>query len=325
MEDEIASISVVIGAVWAGAKGLTATSGPGFSLMQENLGYAIMTETPCVIINVQRSGPSTGQATKPAQGDLMQARWGTHGDHEMIALAPSSVQETFELTIDSFNLAEKYRHPVILLLDGEIGHLRENITFPEYKDIVNVKRRFGKKGDQAFGGELVPPMLPYGEGHFVHVSGSTHKPDGMRDVSTQSVHEELVTRLYKKIDSARDDICKVEENLVENAKIGVIAYGATARPAKGAVMKARSMGVAVDFLRPITVWPFAREAVKRMADKVDVIIIPEMNLGQMCREVERFSSVPVVPLSKIGGVIQTVDEVLEVILAHGSKTDAAKS
>lgn len=316
MEDELASVSVVIGAVWAGAKGMTATSGPGFSLMQENIGYAVMTETPCVIIDVQRSGPSTGQATKPAQGDMMQARWGTHGDHEMIALAPSSVQETFELTIDCFNLAETYRTPVILLTDGEIGHLRENITFPVYKDVMQVKRRLGKEGDMAFGGEMIPPMLPYGEGHFVHVSGSTHKPNGMRDVSTQKVHEELVTRLYNKIDHNRDKIIRVEEDLMEGANIGMIAYGATARPARGAVNEARAMGARVDFLRPITIWPFAMDAIKRMAEKVDVILIPEMNLGQISREVERFTSKPIVPISKIGGVAHTIKELTEAIMAH---------
>lgn len=314
MEDELASISAVIGAVWAGGKAMTATSGPGFSLMQENIGYAIMTETPCVIINVQRSGPSTGQATKPAQGDVLQARWGTHGDHEMIALSPSSVQETFTLTIEAFNLAEKYRTPVILLMDGEIGHLRENITFPPYDDVFIEERRIGEPDTPSFGGKPIPPMSIFGQGRFIHVTGSTHKESGMRDVSTRAVHHELVTRLYDKIANAREEICKVEENYVDRARVGVLAYGAVARPAEGAVIEARKQGYAVDFLRLITLWPFPREAIKRLADRVDKILVPEMNLGQISREVERFTCKPVISLAKIGGVIHTLEEILEGIL-----------
>lgn len=311
MEDELGSISAVIGAVWAGGKGMTATSGPGFSLMQENIGYAIMTETPCVIINVQRSGPSTGQATKPAQGDVLQARWGTHGDHEMIALAPSSVQETFSLTIEAFNLAEKYRTPVILLMDGEIGHLRENITFPSIDDVFIEERRIGTPGTPAFGGETIPPMSIFGQGRDVHVTGSTHKASGMRDVSTRAVHHDLVTRLCGKISNAREEICIVKEDYVEGARVGVLAYGAAARPAEGAVIEARKQGYAADFLRLITIWPFPQEAVKRLADRVDKILVPEMNLGQISREVERFTCKPVIPVSKIGGVVHTVEEILD--------------
>jgi len=316
MEDELASISAVIGAVWAGAKGMTATSGPGFSLMQENIGYAIMTETPCVIINVQRSGPSTGQATKPAQGDVLQARWGTHGDHEIIALTPSSVRETFTLTVEAFNLAEKYRTPVFLLMDGEIGHLRENITFPPFDEVFSEERKFGGPGALHFGGETIPPMTAFGRGDFVHVTGSTHKATGMRDVSTRAVHEELVTRLYGKISNAREEICRVEEDYDEGAngtRVGVLAYGATARPAKGAVIGARNSGTPVDFLRLITLWPFPVEAVKKLAERVDKILVPEMNLGQISREVERFTAKPVVPVSKIGGDIHTVEEIRDQI------------
>ena len=316
MEDEIASIGAVIGAVWAGAKAMTATSGPGFSLMQENIGYAVMTETPCVIIDVQRSGPSTGQATKPAQGDVYQARWGTHGDHEMIALAPSSAQECFDLTIECFNLAERFRNPAILLMDGEIGHLRENVVFPPFGSVHREPRRYGEAGDLPFGGAEIPPMLPYGEGHFVHVSGSTHKADGMRDVSTASVHRELVTRLVGKIESAREALVRVESDRAEGARVGVMAYGATARPARGAVLRARTEGVPVNFLRLVSIWPFPREAVRAFAEEVEVILFPEMNLGQLCREVERFTSKPVVSLPKIGGVAHTVDEILAAIREH---------
>jgi 2-oxoglutarate ferredoxin oxidoreductase subunit alpha len=322
MEDEVASLSAVIGAVWAGAKSMTATSGPGFSLMQENIGYAIMTETPCVIVDVQRSGPSTGQATKPAQGDVLQARWGTHGDHEIIALAPSSVQECFELTVESFNLAEKYRTPVILLMDGEIGHLRESIAFPLFDEVVREERRLADPETDSFGGEPIPPMSLFGEGRFIHVTGSTHKASGMRDVSTQAVHEELVTRLCRKISDARAEITRVEEDFVDGAKIGVLAYGATARPAQGAVLEARRQGCAVDFLRLISIWPFPEEEVKRLAGRVEAILVPEMNLGQIAREVQRFTSLPVVPVSKIGGVAHTVDEILEAILSNGARAES---
>jgi len=313
MEDEMASLSAVIGAVWTGARGMTATSGPGFSLMQENIGYAIMTETPCVIIDVQRSGPSTGQATKPAQGDVLQARWGTHGDHEIIALAPSSVQECFDLTVASFNLAERYRTPVILLMDGEIGHLRESITFPAFDEVVREERRLAEPDADLFGGEAIPPMSLFGEGRFIHVTGSTHKASGMRDVSTQAVHDQLVTRLCGKIADARAAITRVEEDFADGARIGVLAYGATSRPALGAVREARKQGCAVDFLRLITIWPFPEEAVRRLAERVETILVPEMNLGQLAREVERFTSLPVVPVPKIGGVPHTVDEILEAI------------
>jgi 2-oxoglutarate ferredoxin oxidoreductase subunit alpha len=313
MEDEIASISAVIGAVWAGAKAMTATSGPGFSLMQESIGYACMTETPCVIINVQRSGPSTGQATKPAQGDVMQARWGTHGDHEMIALAPSTVQECLELTVECFNLAERYRNPVILLMDGEIGHLRERIVMPDPEDVHVEERRHGKPGDMVFGGEPVPPMIEFGRDQFIHVTGSTHKPDGMRDVSAQDVHEQLVTRLVSKIENDRDKLERVEEKLTEDADVAVISFGAAARPSLGAVLKAREMGLKVGFMRLIGIWPFPRRAVRDLGKKVDRIYVPEMSLGQVNREVERFVECPVIPVPKIGGVPHTVSDILTAI------------
>lgn len=313
MEDEIASISAVIGAVWAGGKAMTATSGPGFSLMQESLGYAVMTETPCVLINVQRSGPSTGQATKPAQGDVMQARWGTHGDHEIIALVPGSVQECLSLTIDCFNLAEEYRTPVLLLTDGEIGHLRERIVLPDPDNIRLTARKIAKEGEHVFGGPLIPPMVEYGMGTFVHVTGSTHKENGMRDVETSSVHEKLSTRLYKKIDSNRDKIVKMEKDLVPDADSAVIAYGAASRPARGAVIQARDSGHNVDFLRLITLWPFPRKEISALGERVKKIYVPEMNLGQISREIERFVRCEVIPISKIGGITHSIKEILDVI------------
>ena len=313
MEDEIASMAAVIGAVWAGGKAMTATSGPGFSLMQECIGYAVMTETPCVVIDVQRSGPSTGQATKPAQGDVMQARWGTHGDHEIIALAPNSVQEALLLTVECFNLAEKYRSPVILLTDGEIGHMREKIVMPDPADIKLTRRKFAKKGELVFGGKLIPPMVEYGKGTFVHVTGSTHKESGMRDVQTQSVHEKLISRIYTKIDKNREKIIRVEKDFIPDAEYAVIAYGATSRPAKGAVLRARSEGRKIDFLRLITIWPFPGDLVRKLGQRVKKIYVPEMNLGQISREIERFTDCEVVPISKIGGISHSIDEIYQAI------------
>jgi 2-oxoglutarate ferredoxin oxidoreductase subunit alpha len=318
MEDEIASISAVIGAVWAGAKAMTATSGPGFSLMQESIGYACMTETPCVIIDVQRSGPSTGQATMPAQGDMMQARWGTHGDHEILALAPSTVQECLEMTIDCFNLAERYRNPAILLMDGQIGHLRERIDMPHFKDVEVVKRRLGDPGDEVFGGEAVPPMIQFGSDQFIHVTGSTHKESGMRDVSSQDVHDRLVRRLVSKIEDDRDKLERVEERFTKNADVAVLSYGASARPALGGVLRARKKGLKVAFMRLIGIWPFPAKAVERLGSKVDRIYVPEMNLGQINREVERYVDCDVVPISKIGGVPHTVSEIVSAIDGGGA-------
>jgi 2-oxoglutarate ferredoxin oxidoreductase subunit alpha len=308
-EDELASISAVIGAAWAGARAMTATSGPGFSLMQENIGYACMTETPCVIIDVQRSGPSTGQATLPAQADVMQARWGTHGDHEIIALAPSSAQECFDLTIHCFNLAEEYRSPVIFLMDGEIGHLRERVILPDPSTVYRRERRKAGKGELVFGGETIPPMTEFGDGGFVHVTGSTHKEDGLRDVQTQSVHDRLVRRLVAKIEQAREEISLVDVDVEEGASVGVLAYGATARPAKGAVLRARRDGHRVNFCRPVTIWPFPIAKIQEACRGLDRLLVPEMNLGQLAREVERFVDCEVVPLSKIGGVVHSSQEI----------------
>ncbi len=317
MEDEIASISAVIGATWAGARAMTATSGPGFSLMQESIGYACMTETPCVIVDVQRSGPSTGQATMPAQGDVMQTRWGTHGDHEMLALAPSSVQECLEFTIDCFNLAERYRNPAVLLMDGQIGHLRERIDMPRVRDVELEERKLGQPGDLVFGGEDVPPMILFGSDQFIHVTGSTHKEDGMRDVSSQEVHDRLVRRLVRKIDKDRDKLERVDQRFADDADFAVLSYGASARPALGAVLKARERGLKAGFMRLVGVWPFPGKAVERLGSKVDRIYVPEMNLGQVNREVERFVDCEVLPVSKIGGIPHTVSEILSVLEGGG--------
>ncbi len=314
-EDEIGSIAAVVGAARAGAKAMTATSGPGFSLMQENIGYAIMTETPCVVVDVQRSGPSTGQATKPAQGDVLQARWGTHGDHEMIALSPNSVQECFDLMIECFNLSERYRHPVIFLMDGEIGHLREKLVFPKLKEL-NVFPRGGFDPADVLG--LMQPMREFGHGEFLHVTGSTHKENGMRDVVSQDVHETLITRLCDKIDKNRKNIIRYEERFMEDAETVVVCFGAASRPALGAVQRAREEGMKVGYLRLATIWPFCNDKLTEVGKRVKKILVPEMNLGQLAREVERFVSVPVVRVSKIGGVPHLIEEIHQAIVGEMS-------
>jgi 2-oxoglutarate ferredoxin oxidoreductase subunit alpha len=308
-EDELASISAVIGAAWAGGRAMTATSGPGFSLMQESIGYACMTETPCVIVDVQRSGPSTGQATLPAQGDVLQARWGTHGDHEIIALAPWSAQECLDLMIRCFDLAEQYRNPVIFLMDGEIGHLREKVRLPQPQEVSRFPRRKATPNEDVFGGQEIPPMREFGEGGFVHVTGSTHKENGLRDVQTQAVHERLVKRLVAKIENARDRIAQVEVIKDPGAQVGVLAYGATARPAKGAFLRAQQEGHRLCFIRPVSIWPFPIRQVQQACEGLHCLLVPEMNLGQLVREIERHIDCRIVPVSKIGGVIHSSQEI----------------
>jgi 2-oxoglutarate ferredoxin oxidoreductase subunit alpha len=308
-EDELASISAVIGAAWGGARAMTATSGPGFSLMQESIGYAAMTETPCVIIDVQRSGPSTGQATKPAQGDLMQARWGTHGDHAVIALSPWSVQECFDLCITCFELAERYRSPVVFLMDGAVGHIREPLRYPPFDARAIPPPRRPAAGEPTFRGAQVPPMAEIGDGANVHITGSTHKPDGIRDVNTQSVHQQLVTRLVHKITDNREELTRLDQRYLEDAEVAVVCFGGTARPALGAVEAARRAGRRVGFVRLVGLWPFPGPALARALARVRRVLVPEMSLGQLNRELERFLDCPVVGLPKIGGIAHTVAEI----------------
>jgi len=314
MEDEIASMAAVVGASWAGARSMTATSGPGFSLMQENLGHAIMTETPCVVVDVQRSGPSTGQATKPAQGDIMQARFGTHGDHEIVALVPASVQECFDLTVEAFRISEELRTPVIVLTDGEVGHMREVASLPLLSEIDIVPRRVAEPGEDGFGGDdPVPPAPIIGRGLDAHITGSTHKPNGLRDVTSQSVHDALVRRLVSKIADRREDLSKVEARWTEDAEVVVVCSGATARPALGGVIEARDKGLAVGFLRIIGMWPFPIDAVKAACGGARELLVPELSLGQLNRELERHVSCPVRHFGRIGGIVHQVREIRESI------------
>ncbi|MEM4105050.1 MAG: 2-oxoacid:acceptor oxidoreductase subunit alpha, partial [Thermoplasmata archaeon] len=269
MEDEIASISAIIGASWAGVKSMTATSGPGFSLMQENIGYAAMTETPIVVIDVQRAGPAIGQASRPAQGDVMQSRFGSHGDYETIVLSPNSVQEMFDLTIKAFNLSEIYRVPVILLSDAEVGHMMERLIVPE--KIFTVERKFAKNFQETtvYNENLVSPMGRFGDGLELMVTGSTHRPDGTRDTGTPEVQENLVNRLVNKIIKNRNNIEDWEELYTEDAEILVISYGASSRPSKGAVIQARKKGKKVGFLRPKVLWPSPERKMRELDKKVD--------------------------------------------------------
>ncbi len=286
MEDEIASLSAVIGASWTGSRAMTATSGPGFSLMQENIGYACMTETPCVIVNVQRSGPSTGQPTEPAQGDMLQARWGTHGDHEIIVLCPASVQECVDLTLLAFNLAEQYRNPVIVMTDGEVGHMREKIVLPAEEEIELLSRREPTTSPQGYvpfqaARGRIPDMADFGTGYHTYVTGLTHDERGLPATDDAEVHSRLVRRLCDKISCDTNKLTRIEQDLQEGAELGIVSYGISARSAAGAVRLLRAAGMKVSHLRLITVFPFPESAVRDFAATLDRIIVPEMNLGQI--------------------------------------------
>lgn len=292
MEDEIASMGVVLGASLAGKKSLTASSGPGISLKQELIGYAAAAEIPVVIVNVQRVGPSTGQPTAPSQADVMQARWGTHGDHPMIALAPWSVREAFDLAVKCVNYSERFRTPVILLMDEIVGHLRERVELPEAEELEIYPRRKPEcsraEGYQPYrpAKDLVPNIANFGEGYHIHVTGLIHDETGF-PVGSPKVTEDAIRRLHQKIEIAQDEITHVEESFMEDAEYAVVAYGGTARTAYEAVQNARAKGIKVGLLRLITIWPFADKAIRQLAEKVKGILVTELNYGQVVHEVER--------------------------------------
>lgn len=319
MEDEISSMAAVLGASWAGVKAMTATSGPGFSLMMENLGLGVMTETPCVLVNIQRAGPSTGLPTMVAQADMMQARWGSHGSYEIIALSPSSPQELFELTIKAFNLSEKYRVPVLIMSDEAVGHMSEKVVIPQIasKDLISRKRPTVSPDQYKPylpDSDLVPPMAIAGEGYHFHTTGLTHDERGY-PVMTPEAQDILVRRLVDKIRVNRKDIIKYEEVQVEDAEIVVCAYGITARIARYAVQLAREEGIKAGLLRLITVWPFAEERIKELTSHVRAFIVPEINYGQMVFEVERSVSgkAKTLLLPHMGGGVHMPETILEAI------------
>lgn len=314
MEDEIASIACAIGASVAGVKSMTATSGPGFSLKQENLGYACLAEIPLVLVDVQRSGPSTGLPTSPSQGDVMMAKWGTHGDHPVIAIAPSSVKECYHLAVRCFNLAEKYRTPVIFLMDEIIGHLREGIEVPESVEIINrktVENPHPKRPAYAATEDLIPEMAPFGMGQRYNITGLLHDENGFPTNDTK-IAGELVERIMKKIENNYDDIVQVEQTYMDDAEVAVFCFGGTARAAKSAVEAAREKGIKCGMFRPITIWPFADRELAAAMKKVKKIVVAEHNWGQLVNEVRRVvgSDKKIEFIGKVDGTVITPDEIL---------------
>ena len=320
MEDEIASMAAVIGASVAGKKAMTATSGPGFSLKQENIGYAALAEIPCVIVDVQRCGPSTGMPTSPAQGDYMQSRWGTHGDHPVIALSPSSVQEVYSLVIRCFNLSEKYRTPVIFLMDEIVGHMREGIEIPDTDTLEIINRPLSdvlgvyKTCYHVDPGEWVPRMVPFGDGERYNITGLFHDESGF-PTNDHVIAAKLMERLMHKISYNCDDIVQVENDNMEDAEVAVVCFGGTARAAKEAIREARSHGIKAGMFRPITVWPFPEKELREKLPQLKKIIMAEHNAGQMLLEVQRVNEgrVPVSFIGRVDGTLIQPDEILQKI------------
>lgn len=326
MEDELASMNAILGASWAGAKSMTATSGPGFSLMMENLGLGIMLETPCVLVNVQRGGPSTGLPTLVGQQDMMQAKWGSHGDYEIIALCPGSPQELFDLTIRAFNLSEKYRTPVLVMTDAEVGHMTEKVVIPPPEEIEILNRPQIYKGDvepdhfriyrDSPDGDpgYVSPMVKAGEGYRIHVTGLTHDERGYPAMNAEA-NEWNVSRLMEKITANLDDIIELETDKLRNAEVVVVSYGISARTSLWPIEQARKEGIKVGYLRLITVWPFPEDTISKLATKVGAFVVPEINMGQITREVERCAAgnAQVFGVHKPGGDILDPGDVLDTI------------
>ena len=320
MEDEIASSIAIQGAVWGGKKAMTVTSGPGFSLMMEHIGLAAMTETPCVFINVQRAGPSTGLPTQPAQGDMMQVRWGSHGDYEVIALCPNSPQECFDFTIKAFNLSEEYRVPVFLMMDECVGHMTERVIIPPADKIQIFPRRYfnGKAEDYLpykADDDLVPPIIKAGDGYNIHVTGLTHDERGYPSM-TVAAQEKLVHRLIDKIKTNADKIIEFKEDEIDGAEVVVVTYGITSRVAIPAIQKARKEGIRVGHLRLIVVWPFPEKYIKELAGKIKSYVVPEINYGQIVLEVERLSSgkTKVISVPHGGGTVHNPNDIYNAII-----------
>jgi 2-oxoglutarate ferredoxin oxidoreductase subunit alpha len=317
MEDEIASLGAVIGASLAGVKAMTATSGPGFSLMQENLGFAIIAEVPCVVVDVMRGGPSTGLPTMPSQSDVMQARWGTHGDHPIIVLSASTVRECFDVTIKAFNLSEKFRTPVVLLIDEVVGHMREKMAISDDGEVEifnRVKPTMPPEWYIPFEDTPsgVPPMANFGEGYRYHVTGLTHDIRGFPTSRPDEIGS-FISRLHRKISQNFSEIQMAEFYQTEDAEITVVAYGSVARSAKRAVIMAREKGLKVGLLKLVTVWPFMRSAVEKVLQASKCLLVPEMNMGQISREVKRVNRgvAKVFTLNKVDGTIITPQEILD--------------
>ncbi|WP_425060739.1 2-oxoglutarate oxidoreductase subunit KorA [Sporomusa carbonis] len=326
MEDEIASMGAVCGASLTGVKALTATSGPGFSLKQELIGYAAMTEIPLVVVNVQRMGPSTGLPTSPGQGDVMQARWGSHGDRGVIALSPASVRECFDVTVKAVNFAEKFRTPVILLLDEVIGHMRERVELPAMDDIEIINRKLPvvpPSEYQAYKPDAdgVSAMAPFGSGYYYHVTGLVHNHLG-QPTQANTITAELIERLHTKIDNAKDELTLYTGHYLDDAEVLVVAYGGSARAAIAAVKAAREQGVKAGLLKLITIWPFPGHVLERVAQQAKKVIVPELNYGQLAGEIERYVGKDrVVAVTRVDGELFKPDEILAPIItaAGGAK------
>ena len=320
MEDELGSMAAILGASAAGARAMTATSGPGLSLMMENIGLAVMMEIPCVVVDVQRGSPSTGLPTMPGQSDVMQARWGSHGDYAIVAYAPSSPQEMFDLTILSFNIADRYRVPVLLLADEVVGHMVERVVIPPREEIGYLKRKTSEDTDDASvspfmtaDADLVPPMVHAGEGNRVHFTGLTHNEQGYPEMSAET-HHKLVNRLINKVKLNQNNIIRTEGLYLADAEIIVVSYGCTARSARHAVREARNRGISVGLLRLVSLWPFPTTRFQELAGRVDKFIVAEMNLGQISLEVERCVKRPVKGVFHAGGKMISPSPIMDAIL-----------
>jgi 2-oxoglutarate ferredoxin oxidoreductase subunit alpha len=315
MEDEIGSMAAVIGASLAGTKSMTATSGPGFSLMQENIGYASMAEVPCVIANVQRGGPSTGLPTLPSQADVMQARWGTHGDHPIIAVAPSTVSETYDWTLRAFNYAEKYRVPVVLLLDEIIAHINEKILIPKQETLEIIDRQRTKASPKEylpyeFTASDITPMADFGTGYRYNVTGLSHDETGFPTSDPIKI-DALYRRLNRKIERYKKEIIEFKKECLDDAEICLVAYGSTARSAKRAMLKARQKSIKVGLFQPYVLWPFPYDILTQLSQRIKCFIVPEMNLGQIAHEVACATNCKVTQVNRVDGSLITPHEIFE--------------
>ena len=320
MEDELAASIAIQGAVWAGAKAFTVTSGPGFSLMMEHIGLAAMTETPCVFVDVQRGGPSTGLPTLPSQADMMQARWGSHGDYGIIALCPNSPQECFDLTIQAFNLSEEFRVPVMMMMDECVGHMTEKVVIPEPDQIEVTPRRYTKLSPEEYRPfepreDLVPDMARAGAGYRFHITGLTHDERGYPNMSVET-QDRMVRRLQTKLEPLANGRALCETENLEDADVVVVSYGITSRVAQRAIQFARARGIRAGKFRLITAWPFPAERIRELAGRVKAFVVPELNLGQMVLEVERaaMGKAKVIPVSHAGGTVHNPDTILKAIV-----------
>lgn len=317
MEDEIASMAAILGASWAGVKSMTSTSGPGFSLMQENLGLGAMIETPTVIVNVQRGSPSTGLPTNVGQGEVMQARWGSHGDYEIIAVSPNSPQECFDLLIKAFNFSEQYRVPTVVLMDECTSHMSEKVVIPEEKDLEIINRKKPTVSPEKYlpfkpDKDMIPPMAVAGDGYKIHVTGLTHNEKGYPVMSAEC-HEPLVRRLCDKIRNNADKIILLDEEKTDDAEVIIISFGSVSRSAKTAYKKAREQGIKAGFLRLVTIWPFPEKRIEELAKRVKGFVVAEINYGQVVYEVERCSKgkAKIAHVALMGGRLHTPEEIFK--------------